>query len=126
MTFPVSFFFIGKIGKKRHQLKTEVLARMKTNALLAILIVIFKNSSAFPTSEEGGKGILDGLTTPGASTTTAKPGGLNALPGGLSAVSNSGPMLILGGFQAIVTKFDPSLVQGLPGLAGLPQMPAIG
>lgn len=99
---------------------------MKAKIVLTILIVIFKYSSTFPIPEDDAKGIFDGVTVPGATTTTAKPGGLNALPGGLSAVSNTGPMLILGGFQAIVTKFDPSLVQGLPGLAGLPQMAAIG
>lgn len=115
--------------EKRSQFKAEILARMKAKIFLTILIVIFKYSSTIPIPEDnadGAKGILDGVTAPGATTTTAKPGGLNALPGGLSAVSNTGPMLILGGFQAIVTKFDPSLVQGLPGLAGLPQMAAIG
>lgn len=110
------------------QFKTKVLARMKAAFYLTIFIVIFKYSSSLPIPEDspdGGKGILDGIV-PGSTTTTAKPSGINALPGGLNTVSNSGPMLILGGFQAIVTKFDPSLVQGLPGLAGLPQMPAIG
>lgn len=79
---------------------------------------------AVPVTEtpQDAKGILDNIV-PGSTTTTATPGGLN-LPGALNTVSNSGPMLILGGFQAVVTKFDPSLVQGLPGLAGLPQLPA--
>lgn len=75
-------------------------------------------------STESPRGILDGVV-PGSSSTTAAPGGLN-LPGAMNTIGNSGPMLILGGFQAIVTKFDPSLIQGLPGLAGLPQLPAAG
>jgi hypothetical protein len=78
------------------------------------------------------RGIFDGVV-PGATTTTTKApanglpvNGLPSASGALSQIGGSGPMLILGGFQAIVTKFDPSLVQGLPGLAGLPQLPAAG
>jgi hypothetical protein len=63
------------------------------------------------------KGILDGATK--ASTTTAAPG-LGGLPSFGQNVANAGPMLIIGGFQAVVTKFDPALIQGLPGMSNLP------
>lgn len=99
---------------------------MKTKIFIAFLIIFGCDAAPITETEdnsENAKGILDGVA--GGSTTTSKPGGLNALPG-LSAASNTGPMLIIGGFQAIVTKFDPSLVQGLPGLAGLPQVPSLG
>lgn len=73
------------------------------------------------------KGILDGLT---GTTTSAPAAGLPSaggiIPGLGSNVANAGPMLIIGGFQAVVTKFDPSLIQGLPGLSGLPALPAAG
>ena len=64
------------------------------------------------------KGILDGK----APTTTAAPG-FGALPGIGQSVANVGPMLIIGGFQAVVTKFDPSLIQGLPGMSNFPPLP---
>lgn len=91
------------------------------------LVLLFVSANSFPVPENNndeGKGLIDGLA---GGTTTAKPaaGGLGALPG-MGALANTGPILILGGFQAIVTKFDPSLVSGLPGLAGMPQMPALG
>ena len=94
--------------------------------LLTFLAVIFcKGILALPIATESSlepKGILDGVIPGGSTTTTAAP----LIPGLglLNNVANSGPMLILGGFQAIVTQFDPSLIQGLPGLAGLPQLPA--
>ncbi|CAG9800020.1 unnamed protein product [Chironomus riparius] len=94
--------------------------------LLTFLVLIAcKASLSLPTATEA-KGILDGIVPGGSTTTTAAPGlipGLG-LPAPVNNLANSGPMLILGGFQAIVTKFDPSLIQGLPGLAGLPQLPA--
>jgi hypothetical protein len=96
---------------------------MKAKIFIAALFSLFGFLLAAPLPEsvsESSKGILDGVAG-GTTTTTKSPGGLNALPG-LNAVSNSGPMLILGGFQAVVTKFDPSLVQGLPGLAGVPSL----
>lgn len=80
------------------------------------LIVTTVNCLPTPQDGEEGKRVLGGLA---GSTTTAKPGGLGALPA-LSSLADTGPILVLGGFQAIVTKFDPSLVQGLPGLSGLP------
>lgn len=73
------------------------------------------------TADSEAKGILDGVTG-NAPTTTAAPG-LGNLPGFGQNVANAGPMLIIGGFQAVVTKFDPSLIQGLPGLSGMPQIP---
>jgi hypothetical protein len=66
------------------------------------------------------RGLIDGIVG-SSSTTTAKPSGGLALPsaGGIGQqVANAGPMLILGGFQAIVTKFDPSMIGSLPGLPG--------
>jgi hypothetical protein len=65
--------------------------------------------------ETDARGILDGL----GGSSTAAPGGLGALAGMGQGAGGLGPMLIIGGFQAIVTKFDPSLVQGLPGLSGV-------
>lgn len=67
------------------------------------------------------KGIFDGGATK-ASTTTAAPG-LGGLPSFGQNVANAGPMLIIGGFQAVVTKFDPSLIAGLPGMSNLPPIP---
>lgn len=43
-------------------------------------------------------------------------GVLDILTGGESPTVEGGPKLIVGAFQAIVTKFDPSLVQGMPGV----------
>lgn len=100
---------------------------MKAKLFFSVFFTCLSVLLALPISQnsgESGKGILDGVAG-GSTTTTKAPGGLNALPG-LNAVSNSGPMLILGGFQAVVTKFDPSLVQGLPGLAGMPALGALG
>ena len=94
--------------------------------LLTFLVLIVCKVSSLPTATEA-KGILDGIVPSGSTTTTAAPGlipGLGSFPAPVNNLANSGPMLILGGFQAIVTKFDPSLIQGLPGLAGLPQLPA--
>lgn len=112
-----------EVRKKSNQ-STFKITKMKVK-IVFVLILMTVNS--LPITEENNndeaKGILDGL---GGSTTTAKPaGGLGALPG-IDLLSNTGPILVLGGFQAIVTKFDPSLVQGLPGVSGLPQMPAVG
>lgn len=67
------------------------------------------------------KGILDGVTV-NAPTTTAAPG-LGNLPSIGQNVAAAGPMLIVGGFQAVVMKADPSLIQGMPGLSGLPPIP---
>lgn len=74
--------------------------------------------------DETEKGILDGVLGSSSPSTTAKPatggvGGLGGLPNLGQSVANTGPMLILGGFQAIVTKFDPTLIAGLPGIGGL-------
>lgn len=95
---------------------------MKVKIFLALILVT--NALPIPEVEnDEPKGIIDGLA---GTTTTAKPAsGIGALPG-LNALANTGPILVLGGFQAIVTKFDPSLVQGLPGLSGFPQVPALG
>lgn len=96
--------------------------------ILIFLIFVIFHGDCFSLSKdnsESNRGILDGLTQAPTSTTTSKPNVLNALSSGLNVVSNSGPMLILGGFQAIVTKFDPSLIQGLPGLPQIPN-PAPG
>lgn len=87
------------------------------------LILFLVSAKAFPITEvenDDGRGIIDGLV---GSTTTAKPGigGIGSLPG-MSSLADTGPILVFGGFQAIVTKFDPSLIQGLPGLSGLPQL----
>lgn len=60
------------------------------------------------------KGILNGLNE----STTAASTGLGNLAGLGQSVGNAGPMLIIGGFQAVITKFDPALIQGLPGLSG--------
>lgn len=96
--------------------------------LTFLIFAVFKGLtlSIATESTQDAKGILDGVVPGGSTTTTAAPElvpGLG-LPAPVNNIANSGPMLILGGFQAIVTKFDPSLVQGLPGLAGLPQLPA--
>lgn len=94
--------------------------------LLTFLIFAVCKVMTIPTATES-KGILDGVIPGGQSTTTTAAPGLIpglGLPAPVNNIANSGPMLILGGFQAIVTKFDPSLVQGLPGLSGLPQLPA--
>jgi hypothetical protein len=91
---------------------------MKVKIIL-VLILVTANAFPFPEVEnDESKGIIDTLA---GTTTTAKPGGIGALPG-LNNLAQTGPILVLGGFQAIVTKFDPSLIQGLPGLSGLPQI----
>lgn len=64
------------------------------------------------------KGILD-VVTGGTTTPSSSAPGLGGLAGLGQNVGGAGPMLIIGGFQAIVTKFDPSLIQGLPGLSGV-------
>lgn len=71
--------------------------------------------------DETEKGILDGVMGSSSPSTTSKPaaGGLGGLPGVGSNVANAGPMLIIGGFQAVVTKFDPTMIAGLPGMGGL-------
>lgn len=71
--------------------------------------------------DETEKGILDGVMGSSSPSTTAKPaaGGFGGLPGLGSSVANAGPMLIIGGFQAVVTKFDPAMIAGLPGMGGL-------
>jgi hypothetical protein len=100
------------------------------NALRALsavqVLILLCAASALPTpnehvqvvdSEMDGKGILDGIG--GSSTAAPAPGGLGGLAGMGQAAGGLGPMLIIGGFQAVVTKFDPALVQGLPGLSGV-------
>lgn len=92
------------------------------------LLIVCTSILASPVSSENeiapekndteSKGILDGK----APTTTAAPG-FGALPGVGQSVANAGPMLIIGGFQAVVTKFDPALIQGLPGMGNLPPIP---
>lgn len=70
---------------------------------------------------DGQRGILDGVIP----TTTAAPaagGGLGGLGGLGSNIGNAGPMLIIGGFQAIVTKFDPSMIGSIPGMPALPNL----
>ena len=70
---------------------------------------------------DGQRGILDGVIP----TTTAAPaagGGLGGLGGLGTNLGNAGPMLIIGGFQAIVTKFDPSMVGSIPGMPALPNL----
>lgn len=72
-------------------------------------------------SDDVERGLIDGVVGNAAST-TAKPSlGLPSAPAASGIgqqVANAGPMLILGGFQAIVTKFDPSMIGSLPGLPG--------
>lgn len=63
------------------------------------------------------KGIFDGLG--GSSTVAPESSGLGGLSG-IDQAGGLGPMLIIGGFQALVTKFDPALVAGLPGLNNVP------
>jgi hypothetical protein len=97
-----------------------------------LLMICTSNIYAIPVSsgselseektDNEAKGILDGATAK-ASTTTAAPGGLGGLPNIGQNVANAGPMLIIGGFQAVVTKFDPGLIQGLPGMSNLPPIP---
>lgn len=95
---------------------------MKTFRVCTIFLLIvsnhFSNSSPIPDSNEvdqkEAKGILDGLNE----STTAAPTGLGNISGLGQNIGNAGPMLIIGGFQAVVTKFDPSLIQGLPGFPG--------
>lgn len=70
--------------------------------------------------ETDAKGILDGVA--GSSTASPSSGGLGGLSELGQNVGNAGPMLILGSFQAVVTKFDPALVQGLPGLSSVPSV----
>lgn len=89
---------------------------------LLLTLITFSCSESTPVPEETqiqdndveAKGLLDGVT----GTTTSSPG-LGGLGGLGQNVGGAGPMLIIGGFQAIVTKFDPSLIQGLPGLSGV-------
>lgn len=67
------------------------------------------------------RGILDGVIP----TTTVAPaagGGLGGLGGLGTNIGNAGPMLIIGGFQAIVTKFDPSMIGSIPGMPALPNL----
>lgn len=68
------------------------------------------------------KGILDGATPKAPTTTPATPGfgGLGGLPGLGQGAANASPKLILGSFQAIVMNFDPSMIQGIPGMPSLP------
>ncbi|KAG5676980.1 hypothetical protein PVAND_006771 [Polypedilum vanderplanki] len=92
--------------------------------ILILIVVIFTQSTAMPFSNDSSdeaKGIFDGILPNSSSSTTASP--LPSLPDAFNKVSENGPMLILGSFQAIVTKFDPALIQSIPGI-GLPQLPA--
>lgn len=94
-------------------------------SIIVVLSFLLIGGNSSPLSEESvtadfndePKGILDGL---GTTTASPAPGGLGGLAGLGQNVGNAGPLLIIGGFQAIVTKFDPSLVQGLPGMPALP------
>lgn len=101
---------------------------MKSVKVFSVFVLIFCTSPLYatPVSSEiediEAKGILDGVTV-NAPTTTAAPSGLGNLAGIGQNAANAGPMLIIGGFQAVVTKFDPSLISGLPGLSGLPPIP---
>ncbi|CAO1303872.1 unnamed protein product [Diamesa tonsa] len=70
---------------------------------------------------DGQRGILDGVI-PTTTTAPAAGGGLGGLGGLGSNVGNAGPMLIIGGFQAIVTKFDPSMIGSIPGMPALPNL----
>lgn len=88
---------------------------------LFLIFFIIKFACSLPVLEEvkdEEKGMFDGLL-PGSSTDAPSGGGLGGLAGLGETLGNAGPMLIIGGFQAIVTKFDPSLIQGLPGLSGI-------
>ena len=64
------------------------------------------------------KGILDGLLN---ESTTSAPG-IGSVAGLGQNIGNVGPLLIIGGFQAVITKFNmpgvPALIQDLPGLSG--------
>jgi len=92
--------------------------------VIVISLIHFVNCAPLESEVEDGdaKGLLDGVT--GGSSTTASPlGGLGGLG---SAAGNAGPMLILGSFQAIVTKFDPALLPGILSGGGLPSLPPAG
>lgn len=94
-------------------------------AQLLLLLISYTSSLAVPEETQiqdtdvEAKGILDGVTGGQTTSSPSAPGlgGLGSL--GQNVGSGVGPMLIIGGFQAIVTKFDPSLIQGLPGLSGV-------
>lgn len=87
------------------------------------VIILFSWTNSFPISDDPGepndeaKGVLDGAT--GTSTTSPSISGLGGLSGLGQNVGNAGPLLIIGGFQAVITKFDPALVQSIPGLTGV-------
>ncbi|CAO1350709.1 unnamed protein product [Diamesa serratosioi] len=103
---------------------------------IVVLIVLFGSIDTTPVDLESSeeqtpenqieqsdvqRGILDGVIP----TTTAAPaagGGLGGLGGLGTNVGNAGPMLIIGGFQAIVTKFDPSMIGKIPGMPALPNL----
>lgn len=81
--------------------------------MLSIVVALPINDEKTKDSSREVKGILDGVS--GASTSTPI-----GIPSGLGqAMGEAEPKLIIGAFQAVITKFDPSLVQGLPGLSGL-------
>lgn len=93
---------------------------MQSLKVLLVLLLV-EVTCTLPVSNEDirdeTKGLLDGLSS---STAAPSSGGeLGGLAGVGQNVGNAGPMLIIGGFQAVVTKFDPALIQGLPGLSGL-------
>lgn len=85
------------------------------------VIILFSCSNSFLISDDPrepgapAKGIFDGLT----GSTTTSPGGLENLAGLGENVGSAGPLLIIGGFQAIITKFDPAIAQSIPGSSGV-------
>lgn len=102
----------------------------KVFTVFSLIVVCTLDAYALPASsanevvkenDSEAKGILDGVMA-NAPTTTAAPG-LGNLPSIGQSVAAAGPMLIVGGFQAVIMKADPSLIQGMPGLSGLPPIP---
>lgn len=80
--------------------------------------ILFSSLSSYPISvNQRAKGILDGVT--GTSTASPNLPGLGGLSGLGENFGSAGPLLIIGGFQALVTKFDPALVQGMPVISGV-------
>lgn len=100
----------------------EIPREIKIYIVICLLVACI-NSSPVPNgtpvvdSEADAKGILDNF----ASSTTAAPGlgGLGNLGGLGQSLGGAGPMMVVGSFQAILTKFDPSMIPSLP-TGGIP------
>lgn len=102
------------VGSNAHSI--TAMKTLKYFALLNILVLVASRPiedqvSESEESNENAKGVLDGLTSRAPSA------------GGLSGIASNmaGPLLVVGAFQAVVTKFDPT--QGLPSLPSMPSLP---